>query len=179
MTKQKLVEVLVQQIMKEVSTNIREIVREEIDIERKRVKKQLLEELREKFTEEVHVTKAPKMPMMEPLVKKRPMGNKVIDTGDDYINEILADVKVTEEDQNAFKDITRRLTPTTTSFQNATKQASQVLNESRSTGLYKPPEGEGINFDPTTMNPAQIDWSSFVDLEPPLKNIPPPMAGVS
>jgi len=147
-------------IMKEISSQIREIIREEFDIESKRLKKQLLES----FNNTKISTKVPAQKQQVHIVKQKAphlIEKKKIDTGNDLINEIMDEIPVEEKVENALEGID--FSPTTT-FQEATKQS---INETRRMNsgreVWKPEPGEAINFDPNTMDPTKIDWGEFVD----------------
>jgi len=152
MTKQQLIETITSEIIKNVSTKIREIVREEIDIETKRLRKKLLEEFRGDSNG------AYQQPIASPSF---PLKKTKIDTGDRAINSILEeiqsgidgmapDIKFAPETTIADISKTQKIT-----------ENHQIVNQN--SGLYKPPPGEGYNFDPRTMEPSQIDWGPMID----------------
>jgi hypothetical protein len=155
------IEALADLILKEISTEIREIIREEFDIESKRLKRQLLESFgNTKISAKVP---AQKQQIQNPVIKQKPKTVKSIDTGSDYINSIMEGIEVVPSTSTSevFDDID--FNPTT-SFQEATKQS---INETRrmnsDNSVWRPEPGEAINFDPNTMDPTKIDWGEFVD----------------
>ena len=148
-SKQQLVETIISEIMKGVSAQVRTIIREEIDIERVRLRKQLLEEFRDH-----QGTALRPMPAPTPSSKRKTS----IDTGDHAINSILESIRSDMEDAAPEMRFEPQQTVETVSH--------QMINEQRrtSTGeLWKPPDGEGYDFDPLKMDPSQIDWSNMVD----------------
>jgi len=150
MSRQQIVESVIEEIMKGVSTRIREIVREEIDIERKRVRKQLLEEFREKLSHPTQVAQN------RPAPPKKKLS---IDTGDRLINSILEEVQTDMVEMGPDM----RFEPETS----IDEVSHQMLSENRRTnngGLWKPAsKNEAYNFDPLKMDPSMIDWSNMVD----------------
>jgi len=163
MAKQILVDSLVQEIMKEVSLRVREIIREEIEIETKRFRKKLIREVNTLLVEHRSAAPARRLPAKTvshvSVQKHRP--ESMIDTGDASLNSIMQE---TEGDPSMTVGI--NLKPA-----NPFQQVVQQLNEQRrkptngngNGELWKPPPGEGYDFDPTSMDPAAIDWSHMVD----------------
>ena len=163
-------------ILKEISTQIREIIREEFELNTKSFKRQILESLKAKNV----VTMKPnrevsKATIQKPvhIVKQSPnhlIEKKKIDTGSDLINEILDTTPALEDgpstifDETDFSVFDKIDFNPTTSFQEASKQS---INETRrmnsGNDVYKPAPGEAINFDPNTMDASKIDWGEFVD----------------
>ena len=154
-------------IMKEISTQIREIIREEFDIEAKRLKRQILEGLKSK---NIITKEAPVVNNKPHIIKKAPIlieKNK-IDTGSDLLNEIIEETP--SLGPSVVFDETDFSTPSnidfnpTTSFQEATKQSiNETKRMNSGNEIYKPEPGEAINFDPNTMDASKIDWGEFVD----------------
>jgi hypothetical protein len=150
--KNQLVEMILNEVLTSLSSKIREMVANEIDIERKRVRKQLLEEFRDRLKKPLtESARHAQQPAHFPAQKKR------IDTGDRMINNILEDVESDMETMvPEFK------------FE-AEHTVRDVVNETTkrpspsAAGLWKPSEGEAYNFDPLKMDPTQIDWSNMVD----------------
>ena len=167
--KQQLIESLSRAILEQVSTEIRKIVREEIDIERKRLRKQLIEELTPQLRRRVvsETVERTSHPMSRQVVKKvapKFDSSKYVDTGDSIINSIMEGIKlddgfIDEGSHEAFERAANRQSP-----------KPQKLQEQQGE-LWKPEEGEGYNFDPTTMDASKIDWSNFIDTEKPLKAV--------
>lgn len=175
------IEALSNLILKEISTSIREIIREEFDIEAKRLKKQLFEMKSNEESILKTKTVVQKRVVQKPHIIKQKTArliekSKKIDTGSDYINEILDEIPVekplredeiipsTVFDESDFSAPAKIDFHPTTSFNEATKQS---INETRRMNsgkeVYKPGPGEAINFDPNTMDPTKIDWGEFVD----------------
>lgn len=158
MNKQEIIELVIEEILKGVSTRIREIVREEVDIERKRIRKQLLEEFRgeeRRTPTKEHITQPAARTDLFPKKKVK------IDTGDREINSILESIQTDMIDMAPEM----KFEPETT-FEDASQQRvteTKKIQESTKTGLYRPPQGEAYNFDPATMDPSQMDWTPMVD----------------
>jgi hypothetical protein len=154
--KNQLVQLLADQILKEVSIKIKILIREELEVEKQILRKKLLEEF--KGSSVASVTKARPKIIGTPLVKQTPPSSKKIMTGDTYIDDILSEIKIDQfepSDENSFES--------STPFEQATQK---IITEQRNPNrgeLWKPNEGEGYNFDPKTMDPTAIDWSAFVD----------------
>ena len=163
-TKQQIIEAVINEIMKGVSTRIREIVREEVDIERKRVRKQLLEELREQFDSPQQVSR-PTQSRPDPMTHGHPPAPKKtrIDTGDNTINAILEGIQTDMEDMVPEMKFAAESTVGDVSKQMVLEHRTTPSSEYRGTGLWKPDAGEAYDFDPKRMDPSQIDWSNMVD----------------
>lgn len=176
--KKQLVEVLSREIFNNVSRQIRELVREEIDIERRRLRRQLLEEFQ---SEPRPVVQRPPAPvqrpvqrpphLIKPLVTKPAKARGTIDTGDPTINSFLDEIKIEKGDMSVFggdpsamfrEDESQHVIEPSSSFREAAHQGA--LNEQRKhSNLWKPAPGEAYNFDPTSMDPTKIDWTQFMD----------------
>jgi len=137
------VESISNEILKNISSKIRFLIREELEISKKLVKKQLLEELQQEF------------PQKRKYTKHKQEQSSAIDTGNSILNTILEDIKVDEEEPLLQ-----------TNFSNATKIAVHK-NKKRSiveNKLYDEKNGEVYNnFDPITMDASKMDWSNIVD----------------
>lgn len=164
MNKQQLVESIISEIMKGVSRQIREMVREEIDIERKRLRKQLLEEFRQPLEE----SRQPSHRDADYSPPPRPTRKK-IDTGDHVINSILDDIQT---DMNGMAPDIRFQPEATISDVSGHRQPMTETRRAPGGPLWKPESGEGFNFNPLTMDPAQIDWSSMVEALDQKKALP-------
>jgi hypothetical protein len=167
------IDALANLILKEISTQVREIIREEFDIEAKRLKKQIFEDLKARnvivMKPNREVSKNAIQKQQVHIVRKAPhlVEKKKIDTGSDLINDILEDIPVEERTESVLNELDLSsgidFSPTT-SFQEATKQSineAKRMNSGRE--VWKPAPGEAINFDPNTMDPTRIDWGDFVD----------------
>jgi hypothetical protein len=157
--RKKLVEMISNEILVSLNSKIREIVAQEIDIERKRIRKQLFEEFRPLLKKKtVHPVTHLAPPSLPPRVK--------IDTGDRTINSILEDVKSDMELETPSFHLEpegKSMFQPETTIKDVSKK---MINEHRKTetgGIWKPEPGEAINFDPQRMDPTKIDWSSMVD----------------
>lgn len=161
------IEALSNLILKEISTQIREIIREEFEIESKLFKKQILESLKSKNIIVVKPNReVSKNAIQKPHIIKHPHliieKSKKIDTGSNLINEILDEIPVEEQtSENVFEGIDFH---PSTSFEEASKQSiNETKRMNSGNDIYKPAPGEAINFDPNTMDPTKIDWGEFVD----------------
>ena len=149
MNKQQLIETVISEILKGVSTRIREIVREEVDIGHRRIRKQLLEEFRRNGHS-------------QPVIAKSSISQKktAIDTGDQTINSILEDISSNMEEDMMPE---MKFTPEATIEDVSKQMVTETKTVDSSNKFYKPAEGEAYNFSPLTMDPAKIDWSQFVE----------------
>ena len=158
MSKQDLVDALLKEIMKEVSLKVREIIREEIEIETKRFRKKLLREVNSLLLEHRSV---------KPTLHKTTSANqtlhklaKKIETGDSSVDELLQE---TEGDPAMLSSMNFG------SAANTFQQVVTQINEERKkpsnghSDVWKPPPGEAIDFNPITMDPSMIDWSEVVE----------------
>lgn len=152
MNRQQLIETVISEIMKGVSRQVREIVREELDIEKKRLKRQLLEELSADYSD---ITRDSEV--MRELKKQLPSPpQKKIDTGDQTINSILEEVRTDMEDmvpemrfipETTISDVTKNRT-------NRPVQPQQITEWNEDTAH---------KFNPAIHDPSQIDFSNIVE----------------
>ncbi len=160
MSKKEVIDAFVAEVMKEISIRVREIIREEVEIETRRLRKKIIREVNTLLTESRTVTSAKRPVSMARHAQPKPAK---IETGDSVIDEVL---KETEGDPEMIAGI---------KFPSATKanpfqQVIEQINEERrkpsngNSGLWKPPPGEPYNFDPMKMDAAAIDWSNMVDV---------------
>lgn len=144
-SRQKLVEALSRDILDNVSRKIREIVREEIDIERKRLRRQLLEEFQERVPQKQLLREAPvsRKPFENviPREKLAPPKKKAY-TGSREIDEILNNLTPDEE-------------PYPTDTGDGFGAAIVTQDES--------PEETIANFDIRRDDPTQLDWSAMME----------------
>ncbi len=131
------------EILRNISSRIRFLIREELEISKKLIKKQLLEELQQEF------------PKKRKYTKHKQEQSFNIDTGNSILNTILEDINVDEE-----KPLL------STKFSSATKIAVKD-NKKKSiikNKLYEEKDGEIYNnFDPMTMDASAMDWSNIID----------------
>jgi hypothetical protein len=144
--RRQVVETITNEIMKSISLQIREIIREEYALEGKKIRKQLLEEFGSNDRRPQQSTQQQFLPPMQRKTK--------IDTGDRVLNSILDEIKIDEEVDQPINFTSK------TNIQAITEEIKKPKSQ---TSLYQPQPGEGYNFDPRTMDPSQIDWTTMVD----------------
>jgi len=149
-SKSQLVEILSREILSNVSRQVREIVREEIDIEKKRLRRQILEEVRES------------------------MGSN--GNGQSTLREAMAPAK-RKPFQNVVPQ--RNLLPQSPKKYTGSSEIDSILNEIRvddvpdedssdmGDGFGQPrvsqEEVDVANFNPKMHDPSQVDWSAMVE----------------
>ena len=151
MKKSQLVKILTEQILKEVSLEIKSLIREEFEINKRILKRELLLEMKKMKS----ITNKPKMKKLifedvdDNTEEFNTNTKKNIDTGDDTLNSILAEIDV-EQNSKSFN------------FDKA-KPINEVVSKRNEKNQVRPKIEQVIHkFDPATMDASEIDWSSFV-----------------
>lgn len=157
-SKKQLVDSIIDEVMKGISTRVREIIREEFDIESRRFKKRLLEEIRAQDDDEPDISAVyePRQKKSQPV--RKPV--KKIDTGDQAVNAILEDVQADMESMMPELTFMADTNVQDVSQKMVTEHHEAAPEHGK---LWKPAKGEAYNFDPRSMDPAMINWEHMVD----------------
>jgi len=180
---------IVDEIVKEISMKVREIIREEFDIETRRFRKKLLREVNAMLTEHRRLKPGLKKPVsgvnplkqqirkvqhfIEEEVEQDPQDPRFIpqrpkpkiETGDPTVDALLQETILTEQDGNMIGSLAKPAVDHERMVFNASANpfqevVKQVTRErGKETALQKF-EGE---FNPMHHDPSAMDWSEMMD----------------